>query len=478
MSTVRRVAKNTLVWFFGDIVGKILSLAFVIYAARYLHAEGYGILSFALAFTGMFGILSDIGFYELIVREVARDKQKAGKYIGNVIILKSFLVAIMFGLLCATINMMNYPSKTVELVLILGISIAIDAFSVAFHAIFHAFERMEFISLGKILKNAMFLAGVFIIIYGNMGLLAFAYLYLIGSLFIFAYSFTITAMKFARPKFEMDKRFCKWLIKEGLPFWASSVFIKIYYDIDKVMLSMMVGDVAVGWYSAAYRLVVTLGFIPTAFIASIYPVTSRLFTSSKDSLKFATERAFKYLLIIGIPIGILTTELADKIILSVYGTGYAPSTIALQILVWSEVLIFVNVVFGNLLNSINRQIIITYATAIAAILNVIMNLLLIPKYSFVGASIATVATEAFMFVFVLAYVMRSEYRPSERNILSALIKVGTAGFAMCILLIHKDVVLIPFSIAVYVLTLYLLKGIDEVDWKFIKQILMKEDKYV
>ena len=71
--------------------------------------EGYGTLSFALAFTGMFGILSDIGFYELIVREVARDKQKAGKYIGNVIILKSFLVAIMFGLLCATINMMNYP---------------------------------------------------------------------------------------------------------------------------------------------------------------------------------------------------------------------------------------------------------------------------------------------------------------------------------------------------------------------------------
>ena len=70
MSTVRRVAKNTLVWFFRDIVGKVLSLVFVIYAARYLHAEGYGILSFALAFTGMFGILSDIGFYEPIVRRL------------------------------------------------------------------------------------------------------------------------------------------------------------------------------------------------------------------------------------------------------------------------------------------------------------------------------------------------------------------------------------------------------------------------
>ena len=315
----------------------------------------------------------------------------------------------------------------------------------------------------------MFLAGVFIIIYGNMGLLAFAYLYLIGSLFIFAYSFTITAMKFARPKFEIDKRFCKWLIKEGLPFWASFVFIKIYYDIDKVMLSMMVGDVVVGWYSAAYRLVVTLGFIPTAFIASIYPVTSRLFTSSKDSLKFATERAFKYLLIIGIPIGILTTELADKIILSVYGTGYAPSTIALQILVWSEVLIFINAVFGNLLNSINKQIIITYATAIAAILNVVMNLLLIPKYSFVGASIATVATEAFMFGFTFAWISRSEY---ELHILSVMGKAAVAGSIMVIFIKYfvNSHILIPLSILIYFTIVYLSGGIDEIDVRILKQL--------
>ncbi len=470
MSTVRRVAKNTLVWFFGDIVGKILSLAFVIYAARYLHAEGYGILSFALAFTGMFGILSDIGFYELIVREVARDKQKAGKYIGNVIILKSFLVAIMFGLLCATINMMNYPSKTVELVLILGISIAIDAFSVAFHAIFHAFERMEFISLGKIMKNAMLLAGAFIIIYGNMRLLAFAYLYLIGSLFIFAYSFTITAMKFARPEFEIDKQFCKWLIKEGLPFWASFVFVKIYYDIDKVMLSMMVGDVVVGWYSAAYRLVVTLGFIPTAFIASIYPVTSRLFISSKDTLIFTTERALKYMLIIGVPIGILTTSLADKIISHVYGAEYAPSTIALQILIWSEVLIFGSVVLGNLLNSVNKQIVVTYQTAIAAILNVVMNLLLIPRYSYVGASIATVMTELFALLFLLSWNLRSEYR--LENMLD-MARTLFAGFlmGMVIFVFHVNTVSVLLSFLIYSVTIYASGALDDLDIKLIKVLL-------
>jgi len=95
MSTVRRIAKNTLVWFFGDIVGKILSLAFVVYAARYLHAEGYGILSFALAFTGMFGILSDIGFYELFYELIVRR-------LRGITFCNSVRTAV-----CA-INMMNY----------------------------------------------------------------------------------------------------------------------------------------------------------------------------------------------------------------------------------------------------------------------------------------------------------------------------------------------------------------------------------
>ena len=470
MSTVRRVAKNTLVWLFGDIGGKILSLLFVIYAARYLHAEGYGTLSFALAFTGMFGMLSDIGFYELMVREIARDKSAAGKYIGNVIMLKFFLVAAMLGLICIAINAMNYPALTVKLVYILGASIAIDAFSMTFHATFHAFERMEFISIGKILKNVILLTGAVVITYEGLGILAFAYLYLIGSLFLLAYSFTLVAIKFVKPRFELDKGFCKWLIKEGLPFWASFVFIKIYYDIDKVMLSMMVGDVVVGWYSAAYRLVVTLGFIPTAFIASIYPVTSRLFISSKDALIFTTERALKYMLIIGVPIGILTTSLSDEIISLVYGAEYAPSAIALQILIWSEVLIFGSVVFGNLLNSVNKQIVVTYQTAIAAILNVVMNLLLIPRYSYVGASIATVMTELFALLFLLSWNLRSEYRLKDMLYVARILLAGSLMGAV-LLIFHVNIASILLSFLVYSVTIYASGALDDSDIKIIKVLL-------
>ena len=472
MSTVRRVAKNTLVWLFGDIGGKILSLLFVIYAARYLHAEGYGTLSFALAFTGMFGMLSDIGFYELMVREIARDKSAAGKYIGNVIMLKFFLVAAMLGLICIAINAMNYPALTVKLVYILGASIAIDAFSMTFHATFHAFERMEFISIGKILKNVILLTGAVVITYEGLGILAFAYLYLIGSLFLLAYSFTLVAIKFVKPRFELDKGFCKWLIKEGLPFWASVVFASVYYDIDKIMLSMMVGDVAVGWYSAAYKLVATLGFIPTASIASIYPVTSRLFISSKTSLKFATEKALKYMLMLGVPLGVMITLLSDKIILFIYGEDYVPSIVALQILIWSGVLLFVNSVLINLLNSINKQIMVTKIVASMAAFNVLANLLLIPRYSIIGASLATVMTRCLGSLLLFMWVMNSEYA-IHRNISYTVLKVGVASVLIGIPIKYFGSIAIVPSIILYVCLIYGMRGIDETDVKLIKQIIAR-----
>ena len=258
MNTARRIAKNTLVMIIGDIAGKILTLIYIIYAARYFQAEGFGTLSFALAFTAMFGIFSDIGFYELIVIEVARRKQLARKYIGYVTPLKVVVVTLVFGVMCLIVNLMGYSTQTVKIVYIIGLSVVFDAFSAVSNATFQAFEKMEYISIGKILKNSLLLVGVFFIIWRRLGLISFAYVYLLSSIALLVYSIVITAKLFVRPKLEIDSKFWKWLLKRGAPFWASGVFVAIYHDIDKIMLSIMVGDTAVGWYSAAYKLIVCL----------------------------------------------------------------------------------------------------------------------------------------------------------------------------------------------------------------------------
>ena len=109
MNTVQRIAKNSLFLLASNIISKILGFFYVMYIARYLGAEGFGILSFALAFTGIFSVFSDLGLGSLTVREVARDKSLASKYLGNIAVMKIFLVIITFALLALTINLLSYP---------------------------------------------------------------------------------------------------------------------------------------------------------------------------------------------------------------------------------------------------------------------------------------------------------------------------------------------------------------------------------
>ncbi len=163
------------------------------------------------------------------------------------------------------------------------------------------------------------------------------------------------------------------------------------------MLSIMVGNAVVGWYNAAYKFIYIFLSFNTLFIISIFPVISRFYKTSKESIKFAYEHSFKYMLIITIPIAVLVTVLANKIILLIYGPNYIPSVIALQILIWTIVFMFVNGISGNFLGSINKQPIVTKITAIGAVTNIILNILLIPKYSYIGSSFATVITELIIY---------------------------------------------------------------------------------
>ena len=129
------------------------------YTARYLGAAGFGILSFALAFTGIFGVFTDLGLQQLTIREVARDKSLASKYLGNIAVMKLILVIITFGLIALTINLLGYPEQTIKVVYLVALSIIFSAFSGMFYSIFQAYEKMEYQSVGQILSSALMLSG-------------------------------------------------------------------------------------------------------------------------------------------------------------------------------------------------------------------------------------------------------------------------------------------------------------------------------
>jgi O-antigen/teichoic acid export membrane protein len=481
LNTVRRIAKNTGILFFSQIVSYIFGFFYIMYAARYLGAEGFGTLSFALAFTGIFGIFSDLGLRNLTVREVARNKSLAGKYLGNIVIIKIFLGIITFGLIAVTINYLSYPEQTIKVVYLVAFSVLFSTFSGMFYSIFQAYEKMEYQSLGQILSSVLMFVGALFAISKQFDIIEFVSIYFVVNAIIVGYAFAVCSWKFVFPKIEIDWDFWMSTIKEALPFGFTGIFVMIYYYIDTIMLSLMVPNAneVIGWYNAAYRLVLILLFIPSVYFASVFPVMSRFFKSSKESLIFTFERSIKYMLMVTFPIGVGTTLLADRIILLVFGSEFKPATIALQILVWSSVFIFVSQPFGNLVNSINRQIVEMKITAMGAVLNVVLNFILIPKFSYIAASATTVATELFVVLAYLFALLRTEYRLQSGFVQNIGSKVVISSLVMGGFIKYFErnnlLLLIVSSVLIYFGVFFITKGFDEKDIHILKNFI-KERK--
>ncbi|MBE0525080.1 MAG: flippase [Methanosarcinales archaeon] len=463
-----RIIKNIISLASAEIITRILSLVLIIYIARILGDSGFGKYSFAFAFTSLFLLFLDPGIHSLTIRDIARKKDLAGKYMSNILIMKTFLSILAFVLIVFTINIMDYPVETRLAVYIVGIYTIMTSFSQLTRGVFRAFEKMEYEAILNILERLIFVSSGLIVLFMGYGLVEVVSVFLIAGVINILASFAITFRKFSSPVFEIDLEFWKYLIKEGLPFGLAMIFITIYIKIDTVMLSVMKGDAVVGWYSAAYQIPLAVALISAAFMESIYPTMSRLHGSSRDSLIFTYEKSFKLLAIIVFPIAVMITLFSKEIISILYGEMYVNSIFALQVLIWFTVFEFFCYLLYVTLASMDKQRINTLTTGFCAALNILLNFLLIPTYSFIGAAIATVITYILLFFLNFYFVSSYLQRISLYKIISKPI-VAAAGMGI-FLYFFRDLnvlIMVFFGCTLYLLSLYLLKTFSREDIEFI-----------
>jgi len=306
----------------------------------------------------------------------------------------------------------------------------------------------------------------------------FALIYLIASVITLGYSFVISMWRFAVPKIEVDLQFWKEALKQAWPFGLGLLLASVYAWIGAVMLSRMKGDEAVGLYSAAYRLVYMLQVVPLAYFSAVFPSMSRFHVTSKEFLRFTYERSLKYMLIIGVPIGVGTTVLAGKIILLIFGGEYYQSIILLQILGWSVAFLFLNGVFGSLFQSINRQMIATATTAATTALYVVLNIILIPRYGATGASIALVTAAFAGFIISSVWSSRTGYGIPIKSFFNIFAKVSFASAVMSVFVFYlKDfyvLALVPLAALLYFIVLLIIRGIDKEDLSLLRSVFIRQ----
>ena len=474
MNTVQRIAKNTAALFAAQFVVAILGLLLSIFIARSLGPVIFGEYSFALAFTAIFAVFSDLGYNTLLIREVARDKSQASKYLNNVLCMRALLSLIIFALIVITINVMDYPADTKNVVYLFGIYTLIVSFSAVFKVTFRAFEKMEYEAGITILSSIIRVSLGLLVLFLGYGLIELAFVFLLSGAFDLLLSFLVCERRFVKPKIEFDFDFWKSTIKIALPLSMLSIFALIYVRTDTIMLSVMKGDAVVGWYNAAYNLVLGFSPIPLLFMNALFPLMSSYSVSSKDSLKIIYEKSFKYLFILGLPLAVGITLLADRFILLFYGQQFYPSIIVLQILAWNVLLAFLHSCLGFILVTLGKQNRMAVIAGCTALINVILNLFLIPSFSYVGAAIATITTEVFIIVLYLYLTSRYLYTiPIHKIIAKPICACAVMGLYIYQFNEIGLILQVIIAIILYFGSLYLLRGFSDEDISLFKKLIKK-----
>jgi O-antigen/teichoic acid export membrane protein len=273
----------------------------------------------------------------------------------------------------------------------------------------------------------------------------------------------------------IDFKFLKKIFFVSYPFALMGIIGTIYFRVNIVILSLMQNDATVGWYSASFNIISMLMFISYGFSMAIYPVLSRYYQSSTNSFYEVTEKSCNYLFVIGLPIAVGITLLGDKIIYLVYGAQFERSIIALKILIWSIPLIYVTSPLLRMFYASNKQKTALVLMCISMLFNIILNLLLIPKLSYIGSSLVTVLSELFNFVLFYLAINKIFSHKIKMNKLAAR-SIGAVALMGLMILVLKDLnvfIIIGLAIIVYFVLLYILKSFSEYDIDILKGLYRK-----
>jgi len=463
------IFKNTFWLAIAEAVTRFLKLILIIYVARILGATDYGKFNFALAFVALFAIFSDLGLSQITTRELSQDNERE-KELSSLFSLK-ILLGLGTLILILVSSFFITPDPVIQKIIwIFGIYTVISSFGAIVFAFFQARQKMEYQAMTKILEAILVTAVGFFVIFYFPSVINLSYSYLFAGFTALIFILIFFHFKVYKLHLDWQKSIWQRFLSMSWPLALAGIFGGIYSQTDSVMMGYWGQITQIGWYNAAYK-IIGVTFIPTTLIAtSFYPALSKFFQDSKGKLQTVWNYFMDSMIILAIPIVVGGIALAPRIIDFIYDPSYFPTgreaILAFQILIIMAGLAFLSNPFSQILIVANQQKKLFFVTLIGAVINVILNLILIPRYSLYGAAATTVAT--CLLIFFLLFHFTSKLTPIKPLNLKFFLNFLGAIFAtipMYFLIIrpqiyHLNIFLsILIGALIYTIALFIFKGI-------------------
>jgi polysaccharide transporter, PST family len=408
-------------WLFMDKILRMgVGLLVGVWVARYLGPGRFGLLNYAIAFTSLFGALATFGMDGIIVRELVNSPEKRDEILGSAFVLKLIGASTAFAIVLAAISIMR-PGETLTL-WVVGLSAAgfifqsLNVIDLLFqsrvqsrYTVYAANSAFILFALVKVVL-VLIAAPLISFAWASLGEIVFTSLFLLIA--YRAKDMNVWAWR-SRLDVMLD------LLRASWPLMLSGISVMIAMRVDQVLIGQMLNDKQVGIYSAAAKIAEIWYFIPLGIAGSTFPLLVESKKQSEDLYYQRLQKLYNVLAALSITFALTMTLLSVPIIKLLYGPAYVAAAGVLSILIWSGVPVSLGCGWSNWMLLENRTRTMFFVQFIGAAINLVLNLLLIPRFGIIGSACATLISY-WSWLIILCPIMKSQHK--------TLVMVGKAVF--------------------------------------------------
>jgi len=388
-----KIAKNSLWMISATIIQMILSLFVNMIVARYLGTTNYGILNYGLSFINFFMGICTLGLNSITIKYLVNEKDNQGKIMGTCIGMRLISSIISIIMIMIFVVLLKGNDKLIIITTFLqSISLIFESFTVI--NLWYQYKLQS-----KYTAIVTFIAYIAMVIYRvvlvllKKNVIWFAFSHCISSIVI-AILLYIIYKKQKGPKFSFSKAKGKELLGQSYHFILSSLMVAIYIQTDKIMLGSMIDDIsAVGLYAVSTTIVSLWSFLPSTIINSFQPVILEYKKTSPEKYKLKLKQLYSIIIWLSILYTLFIYVFGKYLILILYGNDFIGGLSSLKIAIFGVAFSYIGCVRETWLVCEGKQKYAKWFSLIGAVFNVVLNLILIPRYGIVGAAIATTATQ-------------------------------------------------------------------------------------
>ena len=405
----------------GKVLQMGLSLIVGMLTARYLGPSNYGVIGYTASYVSFFSVVCQLGFTSIAVKELLENKETEGEVLGTSIFLRVCTSIISTIAITCLVYIMDKGDKVIVWVAFLqSLSLMFQSFDMLHYWYQSRMETQVSVKIQTLAYLIMSAYKISILAFGkSVEWFAFSTAFEAAVVAAFLY---MAYRKSSTQKLAISLEYGKKMFKESYHFILSGLMVTIYSEMDKIMLEQMLSSEAVGFYIAANKISSLWSFVLLALINSAEPLIIATRAQNKEQYIKKNKQLYAAVIWIGIAAGLAITVLGKWIILFMYGETYLPSTSSLRISAWYTMFAMLGTARGVWVVCENKSKYVKYYLGAGAIVNIILNYLMIPPYGPAGAAAATLITQIFTAVFAPA--MFKETRVYTKYVFEAFLLRG------------------------------------------------------